>query len=241
MRILLVSDLHANAAALAVLPAADAVLCGGDLVDFGPDPIAAIDWCVARRATVVKGNHDFALSHGADCGVRGRMRAASVRTRRAHALMLDVARVDVLRKLPNVATVTFGGTVFALTHATPDDVYPYVDPHDAAGLLAQAVPLAQVLLLGHTHLQAAFEQDGRVVVNPGSVGLSTAGGAVQYAVWEDGQITLHTESYDADATIARLGDLDLDAEAYEPLVQAFRQGRRREPSDLGRLSGRCLG
>jgi predicted phosphodiesterase len=150
--------------------------------------------------------------------------------------MLDVDRVDGLRRLPNVATVNLGGVVFALTHATPDDVYPYVDPHDSARLLAQAVPNAQVLLLGHTHLQAMFEQDGRIVVNPGSVGLSTAGGCVQYAVWEDGQTTLHTESYDVDATIARLGNLNLDAEAYEPLVQALRRGRRREASDLVRVS-----
>jgi putative phosphoesterase len=238
MRLLLVSDLHANWPALAILPAADAVLCGGDLVDFGPDPAAAVDWCVRRRAIVVRGNHDFALSHGADCGVRGIMREASVQTRRAHALMLDVDQVDMLRRLPNIASVTLGGVSFALTHATPEDVYRYVDPHDAGRLLAELVPDAQVLLVGHTHIQAMFEQDGRTVVNPGSVGLASTGGYVQYALWEDGTITLHTEPYDVDATVARLEHLKLDAQAYEPLVAALRTGSkpRREKRDPAPVS-----
>ena len=66
MRVLVLSDIHANLAALeAVIEDAaaigyDKVWCLGDTVGYGPEP----DACVARLrgldATVVVGNHDWA-------------------------------------------------------------------------------------------------------------------------------------------------------------------------------------
>jgi hypothetical protein len=45
MRLLIVSDLHANAGALeSIRETVDAVVVLGDIVDYGPDPRAAIDW-----------------------------------------------------------------------------------------------------------------------------------------------------------------------------------------------------
>ena len=65
MRLLIVSDLHANLAALErVVETADATVFLGDAVDYGPDPGAAVDW-VRRRAThAVRGNHDEAVGNG---------------------------------------------------------------------------------------------------------------------------------------------------------------------------------
>ncbi|HQP09316.1 MAG TPA: metallophosphoesterase family protein, partial [Anaerolineaceae bacterium] len=66
MRILIISDVHANLPALeAVLAAAapfDSVWCLGDLVDYGPDP----NECVERirdlpNLTCITGNHEAAV------------------------------------------------------------------------------------------------------------------------------------------------------------------------------------
>jgi len=84
-RVLLVSDLHPNAAGLAVLPRADAVLCAGDVVDYGPDPRAAIAWCRSRCDAVVHGNHDRALAYDEPDGVGASMREASAATRSTSA------------------------------------------------------------------------------------------------------------------------------------------------------------
>jgi hypothetical protein len=74
VRLLIVSDLHANASALErVVEHADAVVVLGDLVDYGPDPEATIDW-VRRNATyAVRGNHDEAVASGAPTGASERL------------------------------------------------------------------------------------------------------------------------------------------------------------------------
>ncbi len=65
MRYLIISDIHANWEALqAVLNSAkgeyDRVLCCGDLVGYGADPNATVEWARANLSTVVRGNHDRA-------------------------------------------------------------------------------------------------------------------------------------------------------------------------------------
>ncbi len=46
MRLLLISDLHGNIEALGAIlkNVSMIILCLGDLVDYGPDPLAIIDW-----------------------------------------------------------------------------------------------------------------------------------------------------------------------------------------------------
>src|SRR4051812_50031046 len=62
MRILLVSDIHANWPALtAVREACDVCLFLGDLVDYGCDPAPCVDWVRTNATHSIRGNHD----HGA--------------------------------------------------------------------------------------------------------------------------------------------------------------------------------
>src|ERR1700752_4047559 len=66
MRILLVSDIHSNWAALeAVRETYDVCLCLGDLVDYGVEPSPCVDWARKNVTHSVRGNHD----HGAAQGV----------------------------------------------------------------------------------------------------------------------------------------------------------------------------
>lgn len=232
MRVLLVSDLHANPDALAVLPNADATICAGDLVDYGPDPVAAIRWCRERQATVVTGNHDFAISHNADCGVKGRMREASVRTRAVHLKLIGARDLDYLRKLPNFAVDSIEGVRFAVTHAAPNDVYPYLTLAVAGGLLREAAPSADVFVLGHTHVQGVIAENGKTIVNPGSAGMASVGGTVHYALWEDGVTSLHAAQYDVEAAIAKLRLLDLEVHTIDLVANALRSGRARDPGDF---------
>ena len=230
MRVLLVSDLHANPFALAALPAADVVLCAGDLVDYGPDPHAAIAWCRSRARAVGHGNHDRALALDEDYGVGQTMRAASAATRLVHRELLDAAEIDYLRDLPRLATVRVGGATFALAHATAGDPRQYADLASAAASVHDAVPAADVIVVGHTHVQGILQLDGAVAVNPGSAGMSTRGGFAHYAFWEDGAITLGEAPYDAEAALAALDALPLASDVRATLNDAFRNGRRTSAS-----------
>ena len=102
MRILIISDIHANAAALeAVLSQADphdAVWCLGDLVGYGPDP----NECVARiralpNLTCLSGNHDKAVLGEIDPDTfNDDARSVIIWTRNA----LSAENLDYLRELP---------------------------------------------------------------------------------------------------------------------------------------------
>jgi len=225
VRILLTADLHANPAALAVLPPADAVLCAGDLVDYGPDPRAVIAWCRAHDAHVVSGNHDRALAFDEPDGVGALMREASAATRAVHRTLLDDDDLAYLRTLPRVEVVRLGGTTFALAHAFAHDVRRYAPLADAAASIWDVAPEADVVVVGHTHVQGTWVLDRRTAINPGSVGMATRGGAVQYALWVDGRLELRTVPYDVKATIAALDDLGLASRPRAALEHAFLRGR----------------
>src|SRR6266480_5387503 len=65
MRILIVSDIHANWPALAaVRESCDVCLFLGDLVDYGTDPVPCIDWVRRNAHHSIRGNHDHGAAHG---------------------------------------------------------------------------------------------------------------------------------------------------------------------------------
>ena len=67
MRILVLSDLHANLTALqASLDAVernwDRVVCLGDVVGYGPDPNEVATWMRESGGVTIRGNHDKAVA-----------------------------------------------------------------------------------------------------------------------------------------------------------------------------------
>ena len=65
MRILVVSDIHANWAALAAINQPfDVCLCLGDLVDYGPDPAPCVRWAMTHATYAIRGNHDHGVAQG---------------------------------------------------------------------------------------------------------------------------------------------------------------------------------
>jgi predicted phosphodiesterase len=63
MKVLIVSDIHANLEALqAVLAEShDALWVLGDLVNYGPNPSEVVELVRSRASLVVQGNHDYAI------------------------------------------------------------------------------------------------------------------------------------------------------------------------------------
>jgi diadenosine tetraphosphatase ApaH/serine/threonine PP2A family protein phosphatase len=188
MRVLVVSDIHANLTALeAVLLDAgtfDCVWCLGDLVGYGPDPNEVIERIRTLPGLLcLIGNHDQAalgiipLSRfNSDAG----MAAAWTME---HLLPENTA---YLRSLPS--RISFED--FTLAHGSPrQPVWEYILDAKAADGNFDAFS-TNYCLVGHSHLplifhrprgdsQAAFvavsldrplELDPRMILNPGSVG-----------------------------------------------------------------------
>jgi predicted phosphodiesterase len=190
MRVLIISDIHANYAALeAVLADAagkyETVWCLGDLVGYGPDP----NECVERvrslgRLTCLVGNHDKAVLGELD------VNAFNLDARIAILWTRDTLTPENLAYLQLLWPIAEAGE-FTLAHASPrQPIWEYV-LNRAIARENFAFFDTPYCLVGHTHVPVIFEETGpsgecseappnyaqtltlnnhRLILNPGSVG-----------------------------------------------------------------------
>ncbi len=186
MHVLVISDIHSNLTALEkVLSVAgkyDAVWCLGDIVGYGPDPNECI--AVVRdlpNLVCVRGNHDAAtlgevdqhtFNHEASIAISWTKRVLSAQSQSYLLQLPETEKMD---------TVT-------LVHGSPrNPVWDYVMDYMTALRMFQFFD-TQICMLGHTHVPAFWVENesnskknlvldfqkkpiqGRVIVNPGSVG-----------------------------------------------------------------------
>lgn len=200
MRIAVLSDVHGNLEALdAVLDdiarqGVEATVALGDFLSGPSDPVGVADRFIELGMPSVRGNHDRYITDGRekdwhiDALVRG---------------LLDERQHQWLAAVP--ATLLLEEDVF-LCHGTPrDDNTSFMDTmvgtiptmHPRDYIEAEAVGFDHdVLLCGHTHVPRSLRlADGRLVVNPGSVGLPMEIGSpdARYAIIEKRRAGWNTE------------------------------------------------
>lgn len=140
MRILIVSDIHGNwpalQAVLAAAPPTDEVLCLGDLVNYGPQPVECVAWAMEHvgREWLVQGNHDRAVGRGEDphCSVAYATLAAA--TQAVSSVLLTDEMKRFLAELEPLQRFQLG---------EPADLPRPGDGDDAAGVVRaphQAAP-----------------------------------------------------------------------------------------------------
>jgi predicted phosphodiesterase len=193
MRIAVISDIHGNRLALEAVEAdiaalgVDATINLGDLVSGPVDPVGTIEALMASDLPTIIGNHDRYLME------RPVEKLDSVD--RFVASRLNPDHFAYLRGLPKTSEVA--GEVY-MCHGSPgSDVEPWLDNWwtgrsttmpDEASVLAKSDGVDfPVLLCGHTHIARIVRlRDGRLIVNPGSVGIQFFHGApdARYALLE---------------------------------------------------------
>jgi diadenosine tetraphosphatase ApaH/serine/threonine PP2A family protein phosphatase len=189
MRVLVISDIHANYTAFeAVLNDAgqvDETWCLGDLVGYGPDPNVVVEHMrEIPSLTCLLGNHDVA--------VIGKMPFETFNgdARRAllhHEKVLSADNIDFLRSLPTTVKVRGEAT---LAHGSPrDNLWEYILNTLSARLNFDHFTTPWCFI-GHSHIQSMFTMESgsdrinlstptlnqamkmrpRMILNPGSVG-----------------------------------------------------------------------
>ncbi|MGC8552311.1 MAG: metallophosphoesterase family protein [Phycisphaerae bacterium] len=230
MRILIVSDVHANPWALMAVAkdagAFDHVLCAGGSVNYGSRPAEAIAWLWAHGAVAVRGNHDDAVAYNHHPRATAKKAALAMPLRDWTQTRLQLAHLHWLGRLPLMLTWECGGARFVMTHATPTDtLYDYsLQPGASDELFEQKLHAIDTdfIVLGHTHLPYVRKLNHSVVVNPGSVGQPLDGDSrASYAVWDDGQIFLYRVEYDLQLLIRTLDEPPLSPDLYQRLCNSF--------------------
>lgn len=229
MEYALISDIHSNIEAFdGVLADIDSrhpgarIVCAGDVVGYGPDPLSCINRLVEREAICVIGNHDEMV-----IGRRGFGRCvyagitAVVWTRKN----LPANALAYLDALPGYLDITPGVVV---CHGTLQNADTYIDnatvAEETLGQLQHIRPEANILICGHTHHAAVYSArsgfspvqaqsechlEGNLpcIINPGAVGQSRDGKPLaRYAILDTTEMTVSFRelSYDHEATIRKL-------------------------------------
>jgi diadenosine tetraphosphatase ApaH/serine/threonine PP2A family protein phosphatase len=226
VRILILSDIHANLealeACLQAAPAHDRVFNLGDIVGYGADPNEVTKRARRLGSVFVRGNHDKACTGIAKLDdfnpVAG---LAALWTRQ----QLTPGNLEFLRELPQGPLAPLKN--LQCVHGSPRDEDEYVlTARDAYTILAGTdVPLT---FFGHTHIQGGYwiedvkEDEGtvapryksrqgpqefqlalrpsaRYLINPGSIGQPRDGDPrAAFALYDDARhaITFHRVPYD---------------------------------------------
>lgn len=209
MRYAIVSDLHANQAAWQTVLTdiadlkADKIICLGDVVGYGPNPVEVLESVYRMVNVTLQGNHDAAVC--------GRINTATFSPRAAAAVnrhkdQLAASALAWLRQLPLVHVEP----AFRCAHgdfSDPSDFRYIVDPKDA--LPSFQATTEQLLFVGHSHLPGIYvigasgtphfvsscdfelEAGKRYIINPGSVGYPRAGDCrSSYCLYDDATRTV---------------------------------------------------
>ncbi len=227
MRVLLIADVHANLAALRALPEADAVVCAGDVVGFGPNGAGVIDELLRRGARCVRGDEDDAIANGSNHPAPPSLPLAAIESREQTRASLSDAHMHWLKNLPPELELRFDGVSVAVTHAYPGDYGRYIKPtDDETERISRAFPRCDLVVVGHTHRPGKWESHN-VIANPGSVGLSHRAGYASYAMLEDGRVTFSDVRYDPIETIAASIRFGLSNSAHQEYVTELVNGSNR--------------
>ncbi len=227
MKIVVISDLHGNFDALRALPEVyDELWVLGDLVNYGPEPAAVVDFVKAKSTVTVRGNHDHSIAFDVDPRCSPRFQKIADTTRRYTASVLNNGQKGFLRQLPLHAEMLRQGTRFYLCHAKPANPLFGYCPEDSKDWLSEVERIdADVLLVGHTHIPFIRQIGNRLVVNPGSVGQPKTGKPdACYAVWEDGSFELKSFPYAVDETVGKLKALSFPRDVERDLVTVLKTG-----------------
>jgi len=237
-RMIVLSDVHGNALALAAVRTAiraekpDLVAIAGDLVLNGPDPAGAVDLLREMEsdgAAIVSGNTDIAVAdfdYAAAVGVSPGMTDSVPDIFRAAAEWahdeLGDERIAWLRRLPAERRLRAeDGTMVLICHASPGSQTAgfsrELDPNVVIERASRTD--ARVIACGHTHVPEVRDLGWKMIVNDGSAGYIFDGDPT--ASWaridiHDGDVTAEIKrtEYDALAVASAISERGLPGDVY---------------------------
>jgi predicted phosphodiesterase len=241
VRYCILGDIHANLEALQTVidygrsEGCEKFISVGDVVGYGGSPKACIDTLREIGATVVAGNHDYAVTGKLDVEFFNTYAKAAVLWTREQLSNDDMHFLQALRLVEVVddeITVVHGSLNFP-------DMFDYIQTSYDAQLSLEALN-TRLCVLGHSHVPVSFfsgpavsyslSQDldltkfDKALINVGSVGQprdENPKAAVAVYDSETKAFTLRRLDYDIDASARRI----IDAGLPEILAERLHHGR----------------
>ncbi|MEQ8766860.1 MAG: metallophosphoesterase family protein [Planctomycetota bacterium] len=233
----IISDIHSNLEALSAVfedidrQKVDSILCLGDVVGYGPQPVECVDLVRDRCRFVLLGNHDDALFHGApDFNPIARQAIEVNRTMLRPSWLSMPKRRERWRYLSELKPSHREGDIL-YCHASPRDplreylLRPDI-VFDPGKIRSNFEFVESVCFVGHTHQPGVMTEkleflipadmgyryripdEGRVIINVGSVGQPRDGDPrACYTLVDDSEIEFRRVPYDIAATQKKIREL----------------------------------
>jgi len=178
-RVALISDVHGNELALRRVleeiqrAGVDQIACLGDVASLGPRPRAVLELVRQECDVFILGNHDEYLldSRHVHRHVSSPLVLGAIEQCRDE---LSAAEVDFIRCFERKVEIPLTtSSNLLLFHGSPDsndcDLLSETPETELSNLLGGHA--ATMMAGGHTHIQMLRQHRGRLLINPGSVGL----------------------------------------------------------------------
>jgi putative phosphoesterase len=178
MRIAFISDIHGNFTALEAVLAdinsqsIDQVICLGDVITLGPQPIEVLNTLRKLRCVYIKGNHDAAVLNPERAAqyqitshlipdlhwCKGQLSANELK-------FIDSFKSTHKINLPNGNSIlAFHGSPLSFT-----DIIQATTPPEILDLYFDGLK-ADIFIGGHSHIQMVRRYDDKLILNSGSIG-----------------------------------------------------------------------
>ena len=229
----IISDIHGNIDALNVVLAdidrrgIERIVCLGDIIGYGPDPLLCLDLVIQRCEWSLMGNHDFAVLYE-PTNFNASAATACYWTRRQLEEEPHPGKRRKRFEYLNNLIVRRNGENALWVHASPRrPINEYIFPDDvvtAPNKMQQIFDrVERRCFVGHTHVPGVFtsepdfyppqDLDGvykyiegeKAVINPGSVGQPRdRDPRASYAIMHDDSVEFVRLAYDIDAVIEKV-------------------------------------
>ncbi|MCK4871835.1 MAG: metallophosphoesterase family protein [Phycisphaerales bacterium] len=232
------SDIHANAEALRTVLAdidsrgIDRIICAGDIIGYGPDPLECVDLIAQRCEWSLMGNHDFAILYEPTNFNPGAEQAAFWTRAQFENEPDEALRAKRWEFLGHLRVRTIDQEKFLAVHGSPRrPINEYIFPDDMVSSPAKMQQIFeridQYCLVGHTHVPGVFvEGEGfispldlrdasypltngqKAIINVGSVGQPRdQDPRSSFVILHDDRAEFVRVPYDVDVTVDRIREI----------------------------------
>jgi len=180
MKIAVLADIHGNMVALqAVIDYAngleiDHFIIAGDLISDCPHPKEVLDKVSELKGWIIQGNREGYVLDAIDNSDKGwedfRQVDSLVWTRN----QLEAHHIEYIRGLPTQASIQIENRdAIRVVHGSTEDVFEHTAlvKEERLNEIVKGID-EKVLICGHSHRQWSKETQGKLVINPGSVGIA---------------------------------------------------------------------
>ncbi len=233
MRTAIISDIHGNLEALEVVLAhintqnVDRIICLGDILGYGPNPVECVDLVAERCEWSLMGNHDFSVLYE-PTNFNVVAEQAAYWTRAQFEAETDAAKAATRWEFLGRLRVRVVWGDYLCVHGTPrQPINEYLFPEDAINspLKMQQIfdRVEKYCLVGHTHVPGVFTdepdfyppkdlngkyqlgQDSKAIINPGSVGQPRdLDPRASYAILSDSHVEFYRLEYDVESVVRKV-------------------------------------